>query len=138
MIDIHGGKWPIGLGDTGTTDVPEDDTGAEVPEYAVTPDQLSPGINEVLTVTAEAVEDWSTLSSVTAIGDLEVVDFKADGAQLLVGVIVHEAAMEGPAHLIFEFDDGDVQIAREAIYIEGLEEEVPADTGLVDDEPTND
>jgi len=138
MVEIHESKWTTTSDDTGAIDEFEDEDAVETTEYTVTPELLSPGINEVLTITADTVMDWAALKSVTAIGDLEIVDTKSEGDQLWVAVIVAEAAMDGPAHLIFEFDNGDVHFAREALYIEGIKEEEPADTGLLEDEPTDD
>ncbi len=134
IIDISEGKWPDDPGDTGSMSTADLDQ----PIYRVTPDLLSPGANEVLTITTDTMVNWDGLLDVTAIGDLEVMDFKSDGTQLWVGVIVPEEALDGPAHLIFEFEDGEVHFAREVLMIDDLEEAEEEDTGLVDDEPNND
>jgi hypothetical protein len=137
-IEIHGGKWGIDIGDTGSSVDLDADTGLEDPDFLVTPNQLYAGMNEVLTITAESVTDWTQLRRLTAIGDIEIIARSAEGAELWVGIVVPEKAVEGPAHLVFEFEDGEVYMVRDALYIEGLQEEDPSDTGLVGDEPTED
>ena len=138
IVDIHGGKWGVTLEDTGAIHEGEADTGQSDAEFEVTPDTLHPSMNEVLTITSDEIDSWELLVSVTAIGDIEIVDSKSEGTQLWVAILVPDSARSGPAHLIFEFADGEVYFAREALFIEGVEEEEFTDTGLVDDETTSD
>ncbi len=138
FVDIHGEKWPDDWEDTGDPTELADEEVDDSPEYIITPDLLEPGINEVLTVEAEEEIDWTLLVGVTSIGDLTIVDYKAIDDLLYVGIIVADAALDGPAHLILEFSDGQVHFVRDAVTITDLEEEIEGDTGLVDEEPTDD
>ena len=140
-ITINGSKWPgDGWDDTGNFADADDDTGddQDEPSYAVSPDLLHAGTNEVLTVVPEPGGDWTGLKMVSGIGDFDIIDFKSEDAELWIGVVVPQDAMEGAAHLIFEFENGDVHFAREVIEIVGLTEGDPEDTGLVGDDPIED
>jgi hypothetical protein len=136
IIDVSGGKWPEGWTDTGSAHDPEET--AEDATYSVVPDLVQPGMTEVLTVMSEDETDWPAVVGVTAIGDLEVLDFKRNEDALYAIVEVPDSALDGPVHLVIEFENGDVHIAREAVFIEAIEEGDPGDTGLVEDEPNND
>ena len=138
VIDIHGGKWGIEFEDTGMDPMEGLDTGVTEADFSVEPDTLQPGITEVLTVTSEDLNHWKQMVSVVAIGDIEIIDSVAQSHELLVTVTVPEDAYSGAAHLVFEFADGEVYFARDVLHIEGLEEEELADTGLVDDETSDD
>ena len=89
-------------------------------------------------MTSEDLRHWKQMVSIVAIGDLEIIDSVAQSHELLVTVTVPEEAYNGTAHLLFEFADGEAYFARDVLNIEGLEEEELADTGLVDDETSDD
>ncbi len=138
VIDIHGGKWGIEFEDTGRDPLEEMDTGTIEADFDVEPDILHPGVTEVLTVTSEELRHWKQMVSIMAIGELEIIDSVAQSHELLVTVTVPEDAYSGTAHLLFEFADGEAYFARDVLNIEGVEEEDLMDTGLVDDEPSDD